>query len=312
MRTFNFLFIVVYLLIADSCKNQKKVDTETYTSGSITIAVDETFQPIINEEIDVFQALTPTAHIKVKYTNEVEAINSLLKGDVRMAIATRPLSIAEVKSLNSKKLYPRSIKLATDGVALIINNHNQDSVIAVSDLKKIMTGEVTRWTELFPKSKLGELKLVFDNSNSSTVRFAIDSICKGMALSKKLYAQNSNLAVIDYVSKTPNAIGVVGVNWLGNKKDSTNLSFKNDVRVMSVSKEWPAIAQYSYKPFQAYLFYGNYPLTRTLFVLLNDPKAALPTGLTTFLTGDKGQRIILKSALVPATQPVRVVHVNQE
>ena len=166
------------------------------------------------------------------------------------------------------------------------------------------------WNEVFPKSKLGKFQVVFDNQNSSTVRYAIDSICKGAQLSKKLYAQNNNLEVIDFVSKSPNAIGIIGVNWLGNRKDTTNLSFKNDVRVMAVSSESEATVENSYKPYQAYLFYGYYPLTRTVYVIVNDPIGSLPSGFTSFLTSFRGQLIIKKSGLVPATQSVRVVHIN--
>jgi len=213
-------------------------------------------------------------------------------------------------SLVSKKFAPRSYKLATDGIALIINNHNSDSLITVSQIKKILTGKTINWNEIYPRSKLGPILVVFDNKNSSTVRFAIDSICKGEPLSEKMSAQKTNLEVIDFVSKTPNAIGVIGVNWLGNRKDTTNLSFKNEVRVMAVTSENEATVVNTYKPFQAYLFYGYYPLTRSIFVILNDPRSSLPSGLTTFLTSDKGQRIILKSGLVPATQPVRIVHIK--
>ncbi|MBP6609454.1 MAG: phosphate ABC transporter substrate-binding protein, partial [Paludibacter sp.] len=108
----------------------------------------------------------------------------------------------------------------------------------------------------------------------------------------------------------PQALGLVGVNWLSNKVDTTNLSFKDVVKVMSVTNESVAKVENSYKPFQAYLFYGYYPLTRNVYIILNDPRSALPSGFTSFLTAQIGQRVILKSGLVPATQPIRVVHVN--
>ncbi len=296
-----------------SCETKKQGETQTYTSGRIKIAVDETFEPIVKEELEVYHALTPSATITPIYTTETEAINLFLKDSVRFAIATRPMSDKETKSLNNKKLYPRSIKIATDGIALIVNNANADTLISVAELKKILTGSVHSWKELNPQSKYNELQIVFDNNNSSTVRYAVDSICRGMAMTKEnLYAKKSNLEVIKYVASTPNAIGVIGVNWLGDKSDSTNLTFNNKIRVMSVSKDYPAMASNSVKPFQAYLLYGDYPLVRTVYILLNDPIGALPSGLTTFFTGDKGQRIILKSALVPATQSLRVVHVNNE
>jgi len=45
---------------------------------------------------------------------------------------------------------------------------------------------------------------------------------------------------------------------------------------------------------------------------LNDPRSALPWGFASFLASDRGQRIILKSGLVPATQPVRVVNIKDK
>jgi len=304
---------LLFILFLFSCQNKSKDgQTDTYTSGVISIAVDESFQPIIQEELDVFEAMFPLAGIVPHYTNEVDAINKLLKDSVRLAIATRPLSSNETKYLNSKKFFPEAIKLATDGIALIINNQNPDSLISVDDLKKILTGEAQNWKDIYPSSKLGKLQLVFDNPNSSTVRFAIDSICKGKPLSAALNAQKTNKEVINFVSKTPNAIGIIGVNWLANRKDTTNLSFKEGIRVMAVSGENIATSENSYKPYQAYLFYGYYPLSRNIYIILNDPRGALPSGLTSFLTSDRGQRIILKSGLVPATQPVRIVNIKDE
>lgn len=310
MRKFRLLsiFFVMFLF---SCQTKSKDKfTDTYASGVIPIAVDANFQPIIQEELDVFEALYPKAGIIPKYTNEVEAINLLLKDSVRVAIATRPLSVNEEDYMKSKKFSPHSYKLATDGIALIINNENSDSLITVSQIRNILTGKVTNWNEIYPHSKLGKFQVVFDNPNSSTVRYAIDSICNGLPLSKKLNAQNTNLEVIDFVSKTPNAIGIIGVNWLGNQKDTSNLSFKNEIRVMAVSGEADATVNNSYKPFQAYLFYGYYPLTRNIYIILNDPRGSLPSGLTTFMTSDRGQRIILKSGIVPATQPIRIVNIK--
>ena len=301
-----------FVLLLFSCQNKSKDKfTDTYTTGVIKIAVDENFQPIIQEELDVFETMFPKAGIIPHYTNEVEAMNLLLKDSVRLVIATRALSDNEMKYFKSKSFYPRSYKLATDGIALIINNRNSDSIITVDQIRQILKGEVTDWRQIYPTSKLGKLQVVFDNQNSSTVRYAIDSICKGKPISKKLFAQNTNSEVISFVSKTPNAIGIIGVNWLGNVKDTTNLSFKKEIRVMAVSAEAEATVANSYKPFQAYLFYGFYPLTRNIFIILNDPRGSLPSGLTSFLTSDRGQRIILKSGLVPATQPVRIVHVKE-
>lgn len=300
-------------VLAACSRKPKDGLTDTYTSGVIEIAADESFQPIVQEEIDVFEGLFPLAGIVPRYTTEVEAINLLLKDSVRLAITTRTLTKEEMNSFHSRKFYPREIKLATDGLALIVNRQNPDSLISVRDIRRILTGEVQTWKEIYPASRLVDIRLVFDNKNSSTVRFAVDSICQGKPLSTKdVKALRTNQQVIDYVARTPDAIGVIGVNWLGNRSDTTNLSFRDEIRVMSVSAEEVATPANSYKPYQAYLFYGEYPLARPIYVLLNDPRNALPWGFASFLTSDRGQRIILKSGLVPATQPVRVVQVKDE
>lgn len=314
MKRSIWLTVMVTLAVVSACRSKSgEGPTDTYSSGVIAIAVDESFEPIVQEEIDVFESLYPLAGIVPRYTTEVEAINLLLKDSVRLAIATRTLTEEEMNSFHSRKFYPREIKLATDGLALIVNRANQDSLMTVRDFSRILTGEAKEWKEVNPNSRLGAIQVVFDNKNSSTVRFAMDSICGGKPLAEgNVSALKTNRQVIDYVAKNSGAIGVIGVNWLGNRSDTTNLSFREEVRVMAVSAGDVATSDNSYKPYQAYLYYGNYPLARPIYALLNDPRNALPWGFTSFMTSDKGQRIILKSGLVPATQPVRIVHVNDE
>ena len=235
----------------------------------------------------------------------------LIKDSVRLAVSTRKLTQPEINTLNEKKLFPKEIKIATDGIALITNKQNTDSMLSLPNLTKILTGKITKWKELDPQSKLGDIQVVFDNANSSTVRYAIDSLCGGAPLYEGLSAQGNNPQVIDYVAKTPNALGVIGVSWIGNKGDSTNLSFSDRINVMRLSREDPAMVANSCKPFQAYLALGRYPLTRDVYILLTDPKSGLASGFTTFISSDRGQRIILKSGIVPATQSIRLVNVRE-
>ena len=307
------IIVILFVITLVSCQTKSNDKfTDTYTSGVIPMAIDINFAPILKEELQVFKAQFPNATIVPTYTDEITALDLLMKDSVRVAVITRPLLQNEVDYLKNKKFSPRSYKLAIDGIALIVNKQNPDTLLTVVDLRKILTGKVKNWKEIFPKSKLGNFRVVFDNPNSSTVRYAIDSICVGTPISKDLNAQLTNEEVINYVSKTPNAIGVISVNWLNNAKDTTKLSFNNSIQAMSLTNQEVATPENCYKPFQAYLFYGNYPLTRTIYVILNDPRGSLPTSMSTFLTSDRGQRIILKAGLVPATQPVRIVNIKDE
>ncbi len=309
----SFLSCICLLLVLVSCNHQKQTgDGQTLYSGSIKIAVDESLRPIMEEELQVYLALTPEASVTPIYCSEVEAINLLLQDSVRLVVANRRLSDKELASFHARKFFPESIRMAVSGIALITNLENPDSLITVGQFRKVLTGKVKSWKELYPDSRLGDLNVVFDNPNSGTIHYAIDSICQGEPLASTLTALKSNEEVIEYVSKTPNALGVIGANWVGNAADSTRLSFNETVRVMAVSNSGHATVGNSYKPYQAYLALREYPLVHDVFILINDPRSALPTGLMTFLTHDRGQRIILKSGIVPATQPVRLVNVKDE
>jgi phosphate transport system substrate-binding protein len=275
------------------------------------VAVDESFAPIIEQEISIFHMMYPDTKIVPQYVTEVDAVNRLLKcKDLWLAITSRRLTPDEKKSFASRSYDPREIKIATDGLALIINKHNNDTLITVSQIRDILTGKIKRWKEIYPKSRLKDFLIVFDNPNSSTVRFAVDSICNGKPFGNNVKALNKNEEVIDFVSKTPNAIGIVGVNWLSDNNDSTKLSFSKKIHVMSVSTALEADPANSWKPYQAYIYNKSYPLTRSIYCILNDPGFGLPWAFEAFLEKDRGQRIILKSGLVPETQPVRIVNVN--
>ncbi len=315
LRKILFLFLILTVVFSfSSCKEKQKNTkwSDTTTTGLIPITCDECFKPIVRAEIDVFESIYQSATILPIYTNEVEAIDLLLKDSVRLAVVSRGLTEKEKTAFLAKKMQVRERKIAVDAIALIINKDNTDSIIGVPTLKKILTGEITDWSQIYPASKLGKIDVMFDNPNSSTVRYAIDSICRGEKLSDKLYAQNTNLDVVDMVSKLPNSLGIIGVNWISNENDSTNLSFSGKIRVMAVSPYEEANRDNSYQPYQAYIALGDYPMTRDVFILLSDPRSGLSTGFTSFVMSDRGQRIILKSGILPATQPIRLVNVKNE
>ena len=64
--------LIVMLVLASACRQKPKDGlTDTYTSGGIAIAADESFRPIVQEEIDVFEGLFPLAGIVPRYVTEV-------------------------------------------------------------------------------------------------------------------------------------------------------------------------------------------------------------------------------------------------
>lgn len=298
-------------LLANCVDKPKNGRTDTYSSGAITFASDESFSPIIDEEIQVFESIYRDAKLTPIYTNELDAINMLMSDSLQLVIASRNFTKKELENLKARSYLPVAIPLAYDGLSLIINRENKDSCISVNNIKRVLSGDAKKWSDIVPGSSRGDILVVFDNSKSSTVHFCVDSILGGKPInSPNIVAANTSKEVIDYVEKTPNSIGIIGSNWLNDKRDTTNTTFKKNITVMSVSKFDKATAMNSWKPYQAYLLDGRYPLVRTIYALLNDPINGLPWGFAHFIEQPKGQLIIFKSGLLPVRGDITIRSVN--
>jgi phosphate transport system substrate-binding protein len=288
---------------------------EAYQKAAAKFVADESFYPILDEELFYFNAQRLDT-IGVDYINEQDAVKRLMKLDTWLAFTTRDFTPKERQNLIDRKYIPRSIPIAYDGLAIIVNNANPDTCITVRDFARILRGDVTQWGDIYPKSKLGVIDVVFDNPLSSTVRWCVDSILDGKEFTNpNIGAVKTSAAVIDYVERHPASLGIIGSNWLNDKRDTTNVTFKKNITVMGVSKMDSAKSYNSWKPYQYYLYNGNYPLIRTIYALLNDPRPdGQPTAFAHFCQLPKGQLIILRSGLLPRTanMNVREVIVNKE
>ena len=280
-----------------SCGDKPKNGrTDTYSSGNIQFTCDESFHPIIDEEIEVFESIYRNAHVTPIYTDELEAVNLLLSDSVCLAIASHDFTKQQYDNFKSRGHQPKAIPLAKDGLALIINNQNTDSCISVKDVKRVLSGEAKNWSDIYPGSKRGEIVVCFDNKQSSTVHFCVDSLLGGKPInSPNIVATKTSKEVIQYVQDTPNAIGILGSNWLNDPRDTTNITFYNNTRVMHD---------------QAYIYNGRYPIVRTVYALLNDPRRGLPWGFAHFIESYKGQLIIKKSGILPIIMDTYVIDVK--
>jgi phosphate transport system substrate-binding protein len=301
------LLVFGALLIITACSEQDKngKPLSTPTSGVLKIAVDESLKPVVEAEIKVFEGFYPEAHILPQYISGEDAIASLLKDSVTLVITTRKLVEAETNQLVSAKLIPTERVIAKDGIALILNRDNPDTLFSVDQLKKIIRGELNDWHQINAKSKYSALEVVFDDPNSGMVRFLNDSVEAITKAPVNFFALKSNKAVVDYVAQKPSALGLIGVSWISDHDSSAN-KFLKTIRVASLQGDSGV-----YKPYQAYLALGDYALTRNVVMITREARAGLASGFMRFVASDKGQRIILKSGIVPVTMPVRIVEINQ-
>jgi phosphate transport system substrate-binding protein len=310
--TFNlFVGLTLFLGLFSACENKPKSLPYDYEAAAKAFTSDESFYPILDEELEVFHALHAQGELEAIYTDQEDAIRRLMKNEVWLAFATRRLSDKEMEGLKSKSFMPRVIPIAYDGLAIIVNNANPDTCISIKDFASILSGEVKNWKDIYPNSKLGEIDVVFDNPKSSTVTWCVDSILGGKPIdSRNIGAVKKSTEVIDWVEKHENALGIIGSNWLNDKHDTTNVTFKKNITVMKVSRLDKATPRNSWRPYQYYLYNGNYPLVRTIYALLNEPRSGVPSGFAHFCRLPKGQLIFLRAGLLPIQADMNVREVN--
>jgi len=296
------------LLIACTETDKHGRSLDTPTSGSITVAADESLRPLIDAEIAAFEGIYTKANINVIYTSEREAIEDLLSDSARCVIVTRRLDSDEMQILTDQKVKGMHRTVAKGAVALIVNKQNPDTLIRLEDLRKILSGETKSWkTPQSSHAPLG-IEVVFDQPNAGIIQYLRDSLhLFGDKLPENFFAVNGNKEVVEYISRNPQALGLIDVSWISDSDDSTANSFLNTVCVVGISTD-----SVFYQPYQAYVAQGQYPLSREVIVISREARTGLASGFLSFIASDKGQRVVLKSGLVPATMPIRIIEVNHE
>lgn len=304
LKLVHFIWFLSAALLAGCGGKGKKADVseETLASGTIHISVDESFKPIIDSQIRVFMAQFPRANVITHYKPEAECLKDLLVDSIRMVIVTRGLSEEEVNFFRDSMGYaPRFGKIASDAVAVVVNNKSRDSLFSVSDIRGMLNG-----------TSGYRYRLVMDgNRATSTVRYLLDSVLRGQPLKASLEGASNSEAVIDYVSKNPDAIGFVGVSWIGNHEDSTQLSFLTRVRIAGM--QCMGCKEDAYvRPYQANIVLKRYPMVRGLYYILKENYSGLGSGFSNFLVGEKGQLIFKRAYLAPSRMSLQVRRMDME
>lgn len=308
--------VVASASLTGCLKYEKKANS--HTTGTTTIVCDNTFQNIMEQEIDVFEYQYPDAHILARYATQAEAFDSLMSLNTKTIIVSRDVTAREREILKSKQRNVRSIKIAVDAVALIVNPDNPVGKLTLKEVGDILAGRSTDWNDIWP-CDLGKISVVFDDQNSSLVTYMRDSILHGGSLGENVYAQGSVPAVFKAVKDSKNAIGVVGVSWITSDMATADMS-KEDLAISvlgedpvegaTLTDEVKVLALYNdrltgddaraYKPYQQYIFDGKYPLFRQMYMITTGASGSLAGGFYSFVTGNIGQKIIAKTGILPA------------
>jgi phosphate transport system substrate-binding protein len=309
-----------FAIVLNSCdektKDGKPLDTPT--SGEITIGIDESFQPVMMAELDGFHLTYKHAKINAIYKPEGDIIQDLLRDSIRLAVISRELTEAEREVFKQQTLTPRTSKFAIDAVCLIVNNKNLDSAYTVQQIKDMMTGKIAKWSDINAKNIKDSIRIVFDNNNSSNLLYMKSKLQLSDTLGKHIFALKSNTEVIEYVTKHPNSMGVIGISWITDSsanekevrrfmKENKVLAIVPDTTAQKVKNIHTDLDLNKYIPAQANIARKLYPFSRYVYIVSREARSGLGTGFSAYTAGDKGQLIVLKAGLLPLYMPLRLV-----
>jgi phosphate transport system substrate-binding protein len=312
-KQYSSIIIAICLLVSGfilSCSGGKNAGSpdESATNGNITISIDESFKLLFDTQLYTFHSFYPDAHITPLYKPEIEVINDFLLDSVRTIVSTYKLTKEEEESLLAQQIVVRTTKIATDALALIINPDNTDSLILCTDIEKIFKGEISSWNQINAKNNSGQISIVFDNIKSGNVRYFKEKFNLPDSLSSNFMSARTNEEVIAYVKNHRGALGILSSNWISDKQDTVSEKFLSEIKVVALTPEYDPSGPYYYKPYQGYIADKSYPYIREVYMSCRESFIGLGRGFIQFVAGEKGQRIVLKSKLVPAYMPGRVLH----
>ncbi|UUV21691.1 PstS family phosphate ABC transporter substrate-binding protein [Paenimyroides aestuarii] len=279
-----------------SCKQEtqqnKTKSQEAYNKGTTEMYVESSVFPIVEDINEVFKTYYNDTDIQLKMLSQNEILKAVYSDSIRLAIVPKTFNEKELNVFKGR-VVPKITPIAKDAVLFITQKSSNDTLIHYNDVVAIFKG-----------TKASDKVFVFHDANSNIVN-KIMSDAQVKEVSKNVYYVNSVEEIVAYINKNKNAVGVVGINWMVQPDAKIKEGIKQ-LRSMLVYND--SLKQYV-QPSQSTIADNSYPLIRTISIIDVQGKAGLGTGFASFAASDKGQRIVLKSGLMPITLPKREINI---
>lgn len=290
------IWSVLGLSLLISCKKESKDGVaevkEAYDRGTTEMYVESSVYPIVEDINQVFKTYYNNADIKLKMLSQNEILNSVYKDSGRLAVMPKSFTAKELEAFKGR-VVPKITPIAKDAVLFITQKNATDTLINYKEVINIFKG-----------TKKSDKIFVFHDANSNIVD-QIKTDARVSELSRNVYYVKTVEEIVSYINKNKNAVGVVGINWMLQPDEKIKEGIKQ-LRSMLVYND--SLKNY-YSPSQSTIADNTYPLIRTINIIDVQGKTGLGTGFASFAASDKGQRIVLKSGLMPVTLPKREINI---
>lgn len=281
------------------------------TTGEITIGVDEGISPVVKEEASEFMRLNNESKVNLTIKTSKEVIADLNNGTYKTIVVGRDLTKEEADIFAANKIEIKRTAFARDGIGVIVNPKNMVTKLNYNELKRIFTGEQKEWNTLDGDNKdvySGKIKVFIARKNASIHDIFKEKVLAGADFGSGDVICSTSTQMMNEIKSNENAIGFISMAWITVSNDTLDESVK-PLKIAAVDPTNGAVGNYV-GLHQGYIANKTYPLFTEAYIFTTDFSMNLSVGFSSFLVAYDGQRIVLKSGLVPVTQPVKIIQLN--
>lgn len=257
--------------------------------GNLKIAGSTTVLPLSQLWAEAFMGKFAGTSISVSGGGSGTGISMLLNGTCSIANASReakPKEISTARQRNSKLV---GIRLAKDGLAIIVHPSNNVRNLTMAQLKAVYAGSASNWNQVGGQSDKA-IVVVGRDSSSGTYGFFQDAVLGGGAYRKGMLNQPTNAAVAQAVAQSKDAIGYVGMAY------AEDFAKAGKAKIVAVSRK---TGETGMVPTEANIKDGTYPLFRYLYAYTIGKPSGLAGEFLNWCTGPEGQSMVQKAGYLP-------------
>jgi phosphate transport system substrate-binding protein len=241
---------------------------------SLTLAGSTSVQPFAEKWAEAFRRVHPQTEIHVQGGGSTAGVQSALSGAAEIGTCSRALKPEEAEKL-------KSVVVARDGIAIIVNKENPVADLPLESVRKIYSGEITRWKDVGGTD--AKITVITREEGSGTRGAFEELLMKDKPIVAGALVQDSTGAVRQMVSSDPSAIGYISLGSLEPSVKAIKLDGVEASEGMIDVKKYPLV-----RPF--------------LFVFKGKPSSAAQD-LIAWITGPDGQALTRKEGLLPPAKP---------
>ncbi|MGB4849207.1 MAG: substrate-binding domain-containing protein [Saprospiraceae bacterium] len=296
MRRYFFHILFASLLLQSACV-KKAEDMTGPTMGELSIIADESMKDIVQQEEEIFERNYKYAKLNISYTNEYDMFSKFLVDSIDAIMTTRPLTKEELDHLQQVQSYPIQSVFAKGALAFITNKNQTDTTFTYEQMVSML------------RDSTGGKVFIIENAKSGITNLILQLI-KQEKLPKHFYALGSKKEILDYLPKHDESIGIIDWSDVSDSDSGLTKRILNSIHLIGVSRPLDSIQHGFVTPYQYNLQDDIYPFTRPLYFISKTGMTDVGSGFAAFISGEIGQKIILKAGLLPLYQSERILEIR--